>query len=246
MCFTIEFLSKPKEKYVQRYNKLFPSGKAPDNLPAQLPLFYLVSGFAHPELPVVRHDGIFMHRWGLVPFWTRDESSAESIQDKTLNAVGETIFEKPSFRNCIPHQRCILGIDGFYEWREVNKIKYPYLVKCKSEEIFSLGCIYDNWTDNQSGKTIQTFSIITTVANPLMQKIHNTSRRMPLLLDKKDEQKWLDPSLSKEQIQSLIRPYDEKDMYAYTVDRKAGNSRLDRNTPETIEPVVYPELIGTL
>lgn len=246
MCFTIEFLSKPKEKYVQRYNKLFPSGKATDNLPAQLPLFYLVSGFAHPELPVVRHDGIFMHRWGLVPFWMRDESSAESIQDKTLNAVGETVFEKPSFRNCIPHQRCILGIDGFYEWREVNKIKYPYLVKCKSEEIFSLGCIYDNWTDNQSGKTIQTFSIITTVANPLMQKIHNTSRRMPLLLDKKDEQKWLDPSLSKEQIQSLIRPYDEKDMYAYTVDRKAGNSRLDRNTPETIEPVVYPELIGTL
>jgi putative SOS response-associated peptidase YedK len=246
MCFTLEFLSKPKEKYIERYRKLFPGVKPEENLPAQLPLFYLVNGFAHPELPVVRHDGISMHRWGLIPFWTKDETAAAGIQDKTLNAVGETVFEKPSFRNCIPHQRCILGVDGFYEWREVNKVKYPYLVKCKSREIFSLGCIYDSWNDVESGQIIHTFSILTTAANPLMQKIHNTSMRMPLIIEKNDEEKWLDPDLTHEQIRSLIRPYDEKDMYAYTVDRKAGNSRLERNVPETIEPVVYTELIGSL
>ncbi|MFZ4544115.1 MAG: SOS response-associated peptidase [Saprospiraceae bacterium] len=242
MCFTLEFLSKPKEKYVERYKKLLPAEKKPDILPAQLPLFYLVSGFSHPELPVVRHDGIHMHRWGLIPFWTKDEGFAMSIQDKTLNAVGETVFEKPSFRNCITKQRCILGVEGFYEWRDYNKTKYPYLVKCKSQEIFSLGCIYDNWVDKLSGETVHTFSILTTPANPLMEKIHNSKLRMPLILDKKDEAKWLDPTLNHEQIQSLIKPFDDSDMYAYTIDKKAGNARLDRNIPEIILPVDYAEL----
>src|SRR5659263_355368 len=81
---------------------------------------YFVSGFIHPQLPIVKHNGIFLYEWGLIPFWIKNHTAAKNIQNMTLNAVGETIFEKPSFRNSITTKRCLLGINGFYEWRNLN------------------------------------------------------------------------------------------------------------------------------
>src|SRR5665647_1935027 len=99
---------------------------------------YFVSGFIHPQLPIVKHDGIFLYEWGLIPFWIKDHTAAKNIQNMTLNAVGETIFEKPSFRNSITTKRCLLGINGFYEWRNLTKVKYPYFIHTKSGDLFSL------------------------------------------------------------------------------------------------------------
>jgi putative SOS response-associated peptidase YedK len=105
-----------------------------------------------------------------------------------------------------------------------------------------LGCIYDTWTDLSTGEIVNTFSILTTEANPLMEKIHNQKKRMPLMLKVEDEAKWLDSSLSKESLQKLIKPFDENLMKAYSITRDANSSKVDRNYPEILEPVVYQEL----
>jgi putative SOS response-associated peptidase YedK len=84
--------------------------------------------------------------------------------------------------------------------------------------------------------------IFTTLSIPLMDKIHNLKKRMPLILSPSDEIKWIDPSLKIEQIIELIKPYPENDMTAYTISRAANNARNNRNVPEILNRVEYPEL----
>lgn len=243
MCYTVAFLERKAEEYAARYKKLLPAAVQKDKIPSQLPLFYLVSGFEHPQLPIVKSDGIFMYEWGLIPDWVKDENSAAEIQTKTLNAMGETAFEKPSFKKSIASQRCILGVSGFYEWRDKNKIKYPYFIHLKSNSIFSLGCIYEKWINRQTGEIRNTFSILTTPANPLMAKIHNLKKRMPLILAPQDEEKWINPLLTTQEVSNLIKPYQEEDMIAFTVSKNINNVKNVRNIPSSMEPVNYPELI---
>jgi putative SOS response-associated peptidase YedK len=242
MCYNIAFLEKRMQKYDERYKDFLPPDRNQRSGTPELPLFYFASGFSHPLLPVVKHDGVFLYEWGLIPFWNKNSESAKEIQGKTLNAVGETVFKKPSFRKSIKSQRCLLGISGFYEWRDVNKTKYPYYIQTLSNEIFSLGCLYENWVDNETGEIRNTFSILTTPANSLMEKIHNTKKRMPLIIPIQDEKKWTDPELPKEEIMKLITPYDDSDMTAYTVSRMANSTRNNRNVPEVTEKVEYAEL----
>lgn len=242
MCYNVELIVKRFDKYAKRYNEILPKKWDKKSLPAEMQVFYFVSGFSHPKLPIVKNDGIFLYQWGLIPFWIKDKTAAASIRSKTLNAAGETVFEKPSFRRAIAKQRCLLGINGFYEWREFNKVKYPYLIKLKNSEIFSLGCIYETWQDKETNEQVNTFSIVTTSANPLMEKIHNVKKRMPLIIDKEDEEKWIDTELPKEIVKDLIKPYDEKKMTAYTVSKRVSNPKFNRNVPESIEEVQYPEL----
>jgi putative SOS response-associated peptidase YedK len=242
MCYNLAFLEKRMQRYDERYKDALPPDLNKRVLRDELPLYYFVSGFSHPLLPIVKQDGIFLYEWGLIPVWNKNSISAKDIQGKTLNAVGETIFEKPSFRNAIKSQRCLLGISGFYEWQEFNKAKYPYFIHTKRREIFSLGCIYENWADKTTGEIRNTFSIITTPANPLMEQIHNTKKRMPLILSEEDEKKWVDPSLTEEEISKMIKPYDESDMLAYTISKNANSARNNRNVAEIMDKVEYPEL----
>jgi len=242
MCFNIAIPTTDINTYATRYNKISPVSASINNLKDKLTPYYFVSGFSHPSLAVVKHDGIFLCNWGLIPFWIKDKAAANDIKTKTLNAVGETVFEKPSFRKSIVSLRCLIPVNAFFEWRDVNKVKYPYCITSKENELFSLGCIYDTWTDDTTGEILNTFSILTTEANPLMEKIHNLKKRMPLILNVEDEAKWLDPTLSKDDIQRLIKPFDEKLMSAYTISRNANSSKADRNHQEILEPVVYQGL----
>lgn len=242
MCYSIAYLERRQEKYAERYKDVLPLNWSNQSTLQELPTYYFVSGFAHPLLPIVNHKGVFLFEWGLIPSWIKDSQSARDIQNKTLNAVGETIFEKPSFRNSIVSKRCLLGVTGFYEWRDVNGVKYPYFVKTKSNDIFSLGCIYETWTDKSTGTIRNTFSILTTPANPLMETIHNLNKRMPLILSANNEKKWIDPRLTAAEITDLIKPYTDSDMTAYTVSQKVNNAKNNRNVAEIIEKVEYPEL----
>jgi putative SOS response-associated peptidase YedK len=241
MCYNIEFVERRAKKLEERYKNLPPPYKT-QTLPEELPVYYFVSGFSHPVLPIVKDDGIFLFEWGLIPPWIKDSISAKEIQTKTLNAVGETVFEKPSFKQSIATHRCLLPVNGFYEWRDVNKIKYPYLISLKSNAIFSLGCIYESWVDKSTGEEKNTFSILTTPANPLMEKIHNLKKRMPLILKQEDEAKWVNPKRTAQQVADLIKPYDDADMQAYTISQIANGVKNNRNVEEIINPVEYPEL----
>jgi putative SOS response-associated peptidase YedK len=242
MCYNVQFIERRIQKYAERYKDVLPADWDVRTFKHALPEYYFVSGFAHPALPVVKHDGIFLYEWGLIPLWSKDSAFANEIRTKTLNAVGETVFETPSFRNCITKKRCLLGINGFFEWREFNKAKYPYFIKTKKNEIFSLGCIYERWVDKSTGEIRDTFSIITTAANPLMEKIHNTKKRMPLIISPENEQKWVSEGSTKDEVATLIKPYNANDLEAYTISKTVNSARNERNVSEITDPVEYPEL----
>ncbi len=246
MCYSISFLEKKISKLAARYQTLLPlrwreqldSGL----LTKELPAYYFVSGFVHPQLPLVTHDGIRLSSWGLIPHWAKNREVAEKLRNGTLNAVGETVFEKPSFRKSILSRRCVLGVNGFFEWREFNNIKYPYFIYPSNDDMFSLGCVYDQWTDKGTGEIICTFSIITTPANALMAQIHNRRKRMPLIIPSKAIQCWISPGASGEDVAGMICPIDQSHMQAHAVTRSLNYSRKERNTPEAIQAMDYPEL----
>ena len=244
MCYNVEYIKRRAAELAERYKRFVKSEPDLWRPPGYQENMkgYFISGFSYPVLPFVTDDAIDYKQWGLIPSWVKDRQKAEELRRITLNAVGETVFEKPAYRTAIKTRRGILPVNGFYEWREFNKVKYPYLVSVKNEELFSLGCLYENWVDKSTGEILNTFSIITTPANPLMEQIHNLKKRMPLILKKEDEDRWCDPSLTKEQIQELIKPLDQDLLDAYTVSRDVNSARNNRDVEESVKMVEYPEL----
>lgn len=177
---------------------------------------YHVNAFNFPKYPVITtSEEVQVYNWGLIPFWTRTEP--EEIRAMTLNARAETLFTKPSFREPIRMKRCLVPSTGYFEWRHEGKSKIPYYIYLKEEPIFSIAGIYDVWTDKETGEQLTTFSIITTTTNPLTDYIHNTKHRMPAILSKEDEEKWLNPNLSKAEIESFLKPFPAEKMDAYRI-----------------------------
>lgn len=180
---------------------------------------YHVNAFNFPKYPVItKSDEVQVYNWGLIPFWVKSEEDADEIRRMTLNARADTIFEKPSFREPIMRKRCLIPSTGYFEWRHEGSKKIPYYIYVKDEPIFSMAGIYDTWLDKSTGEEYSTFSMITTDTNPLTDYIHNTKHRMPAILSKENEEKWLDTHLTKEEISSLLKPFDAEKMDAYVIE----------------------------
>ena len=228
MCFTISVEKKAKEA-IREYLR--------SNEGVQMKIdfnedFYLVSGFSHPKLPIIRQGVIELSEWGLIPSFALNEDKANELANMTLNARSDTIREKPSYKKSINTQRCILVVDGFFEWRHEDGKKLPYYIYPADEKVFYLGCIYNSWVNKLTGEVRDTFSIITTDANPLMEYVHNSKKRMPLILTKDDIAAWIDPSTKQDVVNTLMKPYPEDLMQAHAISSDAGNSRKNRNVPE--------------
>lgn len=179
---------------------------------------YHVSAFKNPEYPIITIDpNIQIFNWELIPFWVKSREEADTIRTKTYNARSETIFQKPSFRSSIINQRCIVPSTGFFDWRHEKGKKIPYFIYMKNEDIFSMAGIYSIWEDPDNYQKISSFSIITTTANELMSCIHNTNFRMPVLLHKDEEEKWLSPQLKRHEIINLLHPLDNGLLDAYII-----------------------------
>lgn len=209
--------------------------------------YYSVSAFAFPKIPVLTAENtkeISILNWGLIPRWSKDLNQAFEMRKNTLNARAETIFEKPSFRNSIQNKRCLIFVNGFYEWREINKKKYPYFIHLKEQHTFALGGIYESWVDKETGEIINTCSVVTTEANALMSMIHNSKKRMPLIFDKEHMNEWIRPNLSEEQINALMKPFDEELMSAHTISKLITSRKENPNVPEVQQPFIYPELVS--
>lgn len=199
--------------------------------------FVHVSGFAHPELPVgVAEDGIRMMRWGLVPRWTRSRQQADEMRGRTLNARSETAYEKPSYRDAVRKRRGLLPVNGFFEWRHEGKLKIPHMVRMKDCEIFTLGCIWEEWVDPETGQCEETFSILTTEANILMSHVHNSALRMPVVIPRRDRAVWL-LAEDREHVQPLFRPLEDGLLEAYPITREVSKIRVNSSEPRLIEPV---------
>ena len=174
------------------------------------------SGFDHPRLPVITAEEpnvIRLVEWGLIPAWASAERAA-ALANQTLNARAESLFDKPSFRQGILSRRCLVLVDGFFEWQHVGAHKTKYLLTVEGEGPFALAGLWDEWREASTGHVRRTFSIVTTEANPLMARIHNTKRRMPLMFTQEGETAWLTPTLTPAQIKALLVPFSESRMRA--------------------------------
>jgi len=169
------------------------------------------------------------YKWGLIPFWAKDKS----IGYKMINAKAETIMEKPSFKNPLKRKRCLVLSDGFYEWKKINdKEKIPFRIKMEDDSLFAMAGIWDTWKDKE-GNPINSFAIITTSPNELMENIH---ARMPVIISKKDEEAWLNET-DTDFLQSLLKPYPAQEMTAYSISKLVNYHKND--SPEILKPLAY-------
>jgi putative SOS response-associated peptidase YedK len=234
MCY-FKSNSQKVEEIETRYK-----AKAKD--PKQHKARYKENGFDFLKLAIVRAEDpaiLSFHRWGLVPSWTKSVQDAKEMRAKTLNARAETIFEKPSFKNIIVRKRCLVPSTGYFEWMHNDKRKIPHFLSLREHRPFSFAGIYDSWINPTSGERYDTFSIVTTEANPLAARIHNSKQRMPLILTEKEEEMWLDKNLSEVLLKSLFRPFPEEEMQAWEINDKRMKETQDTD-PKIIEPFTDP------
>src|SRR5262249_27290302 len=159
-------------------------------------------------------------RWGLVPFWADDVK----IGNKLLNARGETIFEKPSFRDAARKRRCLIAADGFYEWKTENGKKQPYFIHKPGREPFAFAGLWERW-HRDDGNVLETCSIVTTESNELTKPLHD---RMPVILEKRDFARWLDPAnTDAKNLMPLIRRLPDDALELYRVTPKVNSPRFD-------------------
>lgn len=210
------------------------------------------SGFEHPSLIIYTNDEPFrpeLAQWGLTPHWVKDKAQQHALWNKTLNARGETIWEKPSFRYAAEHQRCLVFLEGFYEHQHYKGKTYPYYIARRDHGLLPVAGLWSKWTDPDNGREIKTFTIVTTRANTLMSEIHNNPKleepRMPLILPDELKEQWImniDEASDKELVKELILPYPDNELEAHTVGKLRGKGAIG-NTPEATKEVQYAEII---
>lgn len=215
-----------------------------------LPIYH-ASGFSHPELLIYTDrspDFPEVATWGLVPHWVEDEEQLKKFWNSTLNARGETIFEKPSFRESARKNRCIIYIDGFYEHNHFKNKTYPFFIQLQNGKPMVLAGLWSEWQNPETGGWINTFSLVTTTGNSLLSKIHNNPKlkepRMPVILPEGQEDLWLQPitkDIEEHKIIELIRSYPAKELHAHTVGKLRG-TEYKGNIEEISEEVIYQEL----
>jgi putative SOS response-associated peptidase YedK len=161
----------------------------------------------HPKEP--RRD-LSLIRWGLIPSWSKDASGAARM----INARSETVHSLPSFRDAIKLRRCLIPADGFYEWKRTGVGKQPYCFEVNDGDLFAFAGLWDRWRD-AGGQWIRSFSVLTTTANSLTCAVHD---RMPVILNKNDYDRWLDPGMTKvEAVSELLTPFDGRLMRSFPV-----------------------------
>jgi putative SOS response-associated peptidase YedK len=175
-------------------------------------------------VPVVRNNGDHNHldllKWGFVPSWSKDQSFGSHL----INARSETVAEKPTFRHAIKFRRCIIPTSGFYEWDHSAGKKQPYYIQLADQTPMSLAGLWESWKA-PDGSVIETFAIMTTAANKLVEPIHD---RMPVILHPDTFSLWLSHNMhDPEQLQSLYQPFPAAEMIAHKVPELVNNTRFD-------------------
>jgi putative SOS response-associated peptidase YedK len=231
MCFSVN-VNLVKEELENRYGATFldPDKYSPS---------YYYHAFGLPSVPAIcsgKPDKIRLLKWGLIPSWIKSADDANEIRFKTFNARAESIDVKPSFSSSFKSKRCIIPVKGFFEWQHVGAKKIPWYIKSTDDGIISLAGLWDEWVDTNTSEIFSTFSIVTTDANPLMAEIHNSAKRMPVILDKAAERKWIDIEADKEAALSLLIPCPSDILSAYTIGDLVNRKLIDRNSPEVIKP----------
>jgi putative SOS response-associated peptidase YedK len=175
------------------------------------------------EMPVIvraEENHAVVMRWGLIPSWTQDIRAAKPL----TNARAETLAEKPAFRGLLRSRRCLVPASGFYEWKNEGGRKSPYYLMLPDEPLFSFAGLHDQW-HNPEGVTVSTYTIITCPANPLVATLHD---RMPVILPREAEERWLAPGpVTAEEAKKILIPYPSGLMEAVPVSDLVNNPSAD-------------------
>jgi putative SOS response-associated peptidase YedK len=248
MCYNVKALLRSQLKRAQKQGRHEEAQEILLQLiRMEVPDLFQASGFSHPKLLIYPDKDALpmLATWGLVPRWVKDKDQLLKIWNTTLNARGETIFEKPSFRDSAHSKRCLIYLDGFYEHHHSNGKTYPFFIQRKDSEPFAVAGLWADWTDPESRQKLITFSIVTTEGNPMMAKIHNNPKlegpRMPVILPEELEEEWINPKKSTNELAQLLLPFPEDLLKAHPVSRISGKDTKG-NTPEAEKEYTYEEL----
>jgi len=213
-------LTKTEKELEERFKATFYTEEIERYRP--LPSFNIAPTHFHPILSQTLPTQFQYMKWGLIPSWAKDEK----IGSKLINARVETLLEKPMFKTALQSRRCLVPIDGFYEWKMISaKEKKPFLICLHDQSIYSLAGFYDIWK-NTKGENIYSFSIITLGSNEMMKSLHD---RMPAILDKEVERHWLDPELTIADAIEMIQPYESNLMMAYPVSTEVNHVKSNHS-----------------
>ena len=173
--------------------------------------------------------------WGLIPSWSKDENPQYSM----INARADTVDSKPAYRAAFKKRRCLIPVSGFYEWQPQNHYKQPYVITMNDQEkglnnLFSLAGLWEHW-ESKEGKVIESCTIVVTDANAVLRPIHD---RMPVIIDPKDYNTWLDPeNHDTAGLKALLKPYPASYMKAYPVSRRMNDPSYEEI--DCIKPVKH-------
>ena len=207
--------------------RAFPQFVFPDEMPKR---YNIAPGQNITAIANTHEPRADTFKWGLIPAWAKDHK----IGNRLINARGETLAEKPSFRAAYKKQRCLIPATGFYEWRRNGRTKTPMHIALKSGTPFAFAGLWDVW-HAPTGERIQSCTIITTEPNDLMAPIHN---RMPVILPADAYDAWLAPE-ERTDLRELLVPYTAREMIAHPVSTLVNSPRND--TPDCLKPSLPPE-----
>ncbi len=249
MCYSVKYLKEKLYKYAKHHD-------IDDSVVPQLFDQHYTGGFSHPDLAVIPDidpNALHAFNWGLIPFWVKDVKTATKLSNQTLNARSESMFEKPSFRNSAMNKRCLILVEGFYEYYHAGKDKIPYFIFRKDDKPMIMAGLWECWELPNEKIKRYTVSIVTTVANSTLSKIHNnpttlkrTGPRMPVIIPEEQSSLWLsheeEPNIEKEKVLDLCKPFPDEMIDFYTVPHALGNNGVG-NSPDAWRKAEY-NLIG--
>jgi putative SOS response-associated peptidase YedK len=182
-------------------------------------------------LVVVQRDdrrAITAYRWGLIPHW----ADGAKVGSRMFNARSETLTSSPAFRDAFRRKRCIVPVDGFYEWHREGVRRQPFTIGRADGRPLALAGLWSGWRDPSADRVVRTFTIITTRPNDQMAGLHD---RMPVIVPDDAWGMWLDPGVEDPaELQGLFEPTDDVELRIQAVNVLVNNVRNDG--PALLEP----------
>lgn len=175
-------------------------------------------------------------RWGLVPMW----ADSPAIGDRMINARSESVTEKAAFKGAFERRRCLIPVDGFYEWQAGSAKKVPMYIHAVDDTPLAFAGLWETWRSEPEADPLHTCTVITTVANTTMASVHD---RMPAVLDPVDWDEWLDRDpRDLGTLERLLRPAPDDLLTFHPVSTRVNSARNDdaalllREDPLTLFP----------
>ncbi|RZJ83944.1 MAG: SOS response-associated peptidase [Chryseobacterium sp.] len=235
MCYTATQVTKAYD--LQGY---YQANLAPSLTPEYESQFYKADGFTHPSLLILINQGdgklVDLFQWGLMPTWKKPLADMKKLSNSTLNAKSETARNLPSFKGSIGSKRCIIPVNSFFEYKHVDGDKLPYLIHPVEQAYFNLAGLYSFYKDPSTNDWHKTFTILTQPANTFMADIHNSAKRMPMMLSNNLIDDWINPDSPVGLIDDIMQfSCDDSALSAYRVARDLKKLPNDENILKAIE-----------